>query len=71
MTFKTWDEWKRDGYHVVKGSRATWIEDKAMFSNEQVAKNKPRTYAYPDKTYGYDWDLMEDHRGSTWDLDYY
>lgn len=55
---RTWNEWKDRGYHVVKGQRATGrnAEGVATFTRDQVAKTPPRGYAYPDKTYGLDWD---------------
>lgn len=36
--FKTFQEWSEDGYQILKGSKATWVENVAMFSQEQVSK---------------------------------
>lgn len=35
-TYRTFKEWSGDGYTILKGSKATWIDGVAMFSNEQV-----------------------------------
>lgn len=36
--FKTFQEWSEEGYQILKGSKATWVENVAMFSLEQVSK---------------------------------
>ncbi len=40
---KTFDEWNKDGYMVVKGSRG-----KVVFSRDQVTKKRVRTYNEED-----------------------
>ena len=40
MVYKTFDEWSNLGYKIIKGSRAIWIDDRAMFSEEQVINEK-------------------------------
>ena len=42
--FKTFKEWSAAGYKITKGSKATWVNNAAMFSAEQVSKKKRRSY---------------------------
>ena len=40
---KTFQEWSEAGYQILKGSKASWVEGVAMFSEGQVAKiTRPR-----------------------------
>lgn len=43
-TWRTFDEWSRAGYKIVKGSKATWFEDVAKFSNKQVVRSVKPVY---------------------------
>ena len=36
MIYKTYDEWLKDGYQVLKGSKAIFINGEAKFSEQQV-----------------------------------
>jgi N-terminal domain of anti-restriction factor ArdC len=45
FVYKTYDEWKKENYHVVKGSKATYIENQPMFSQLQVTK---RNFVYDE-----------------------
>lgn len=40
---KTFQEWSDLGYQIVKGSKATWVDGKPMFKENQVVKYKKRT----------------------------
>lgn len=39
QTYKTFDEWSKLGYKIIKGSKATWFDDKPKFSRSQVQKS--------------------------------
>ena len=59
----TWDEWRKLGMHVHKGQKASWVDDKAVFSNKQVAlmlQPKRRRGGDADS---YDWDDMTEYGG--------
>lgn len=73
MNFKTFEEWKAAGFHVVKGEKSHHRNEsgQALFSSKQVERNRQRRYAYPDKTYGFDWDEEQQRDHDQWDLDYY
>jgi N-terminal domain of anti-restriction factor ArdC len=45
LVYKTYDEWKKEGYHVVKGSKAVYIENQPMFSQFQVTE---RNFLYDE-----------------------
>jgi len=45
MTYRSFDEWSSLGYKINKGSKASWVDDKAVFSNQQVVKH---TRSYSD-----------------------
>lgn len=36
---KTFQEWSEDGYQILKGSKATWVDGVAMFSQREVSKS--------------------------------
>ncbi len=38
----SFDQWSALGYKIKKGSKATWIEGKAIFTNKQVEKYQPK-----------------------------
>lgn len=58
--FRTFQDWSKDGYHILKGSKATWIEDVPMFSQEQVVKTNEHFVGeaddYVDEAYQEHWD---------------
>lgn len=62
LVLKSFDEWKKAGYSVIKGQKAGWVDGKPMFSREQVTE----TLNYFDDYYGEDdgygcssyWDTM-------------
>ena len=37
--FKTFAEWSKSGYKINKGARATWIDNVAMFAEQQVTES--------------------------------
>lgn len=57
-SFKTFDEWKAMGYHVIKGQKAAGrnAEGKATFSRAQVEANNwnPGDYDQDDMEADYD-----------------
>lgn len=75
MELRTFNEWSAAGYSILKGSKATWVDNVAMFSREQVMKKPPRTSrryrGYPVSYDQYDWDdPWEDiARQAAWGLD--
>ena len=56
--FKTFAEWSKSGYKINKGARATWIDNVAMFAEQQVTETSPRA-PYPHQSsragYGNHW----------------
>jgi len=36
---KTWDEWRKLGYFILKGSKATWENNVPKFNESQVTTN--------------------------------
>jgi hypothetical protein len=42
--FKTFAEWSKLGYKITKGSRATWVDDVAMFAEQQVSRSVKPVY---------------------------
>lgn len=36
MDYKTFNQWSLNGYKIKRGSKAIWISNVPMFSNEQV-----------------------------------
>lgn len=42
--FKTFDEWSKLGYKINKGSKATWVDNVAMFAEQQVTKSVKPNY---------------------------
>lgn len=78
--YRTFQEWSSAGYKILKGSKASWIGNVAMFSRNQVVYS-PRTgyrgmgYAHNSRTPFYDdysdWDSpLEDWaRDMTWGRD--
>lgn len=48
---KTFQEWSEAGYKILKGSKATWVENVAMFSQEQVTKSTRPTRAISGNTW--------------------
>lgn len=36
--FRTFKKWKKKGYRILDGSKATWIDGKPKFSADQVTK---------------------------------
>lgn len=73
MDYKTFNDWSTQGYKIIKGSKATWIDGVAMFSPQQVVKRPPRRiyrnswnseeYADPDDPF------EEMARDAAWGLD--
>ena len=74
--FKTFNSWSSSGYKIIKGSKATWVNEVAMFSSDQVVKVQPtwRQFGSSRKGKGYN-DYMEHDElaeayggyGSFWD----
>lgn len=65
----TWDEWKVEGYRVLKGEKATIKNGIPMFSERQVVRieQQPRkTYATKSWIYDDDWNELD-----TWVLNEY
>lgn len=56
MDYKTFDEWSKAGYKILKGSKATWIDGVPMFSKKQVVK---RARCWPSV---YDGDYYDDYQ---------
>lgn len=62
--FKTFDRWSNEGFLIIRGSKATWINGTLMFSHLQV-KKKPKSRVrggrcyYGDYYDGLDRDEME------------
>jgi len=54
VIYKSFNEWSSTGYKIIKGSKAVWVEDKPVFSNEQVVKAVPPTYSYTQQPYYHD-----------------
>lgn len=57
MTQKTYEEWQKVGYHVVRGEKATGRNEsgKATFNDLQVEVNeyrRPRSYFYDGRLRG-------------------
>ena len=48
---KTFQEWSEAGYQILKGSKASWIDNVAMFSEEQVMKIERPKRAYSTSSY--------------------
>ena len=44
LTERTFEEWSRLGYKIKRGSKATWVEGKALFNNKQVVLNSYHSY---------------------------
>ena len=40
IVWKTFDEWSKDGYLILKGSKGQWFDNVCKFSDKQV-KQKP------------------------------
>jgi hypothetical protein len=38
MTYRTFNEWSSLGYQIIRGSKASWIDNKAFFTEHQVRK---------------------------------
>lgn len=38
MKYKTFNEWSLSGYKIIRGSKATWFDGVAKFSEKQVIK---------------------------------
>jgi hypothetical protein len=36
MSYRSFDEWSKDGFQIIKGSKATWVDNKPVFSDKQV-----------------------------------
>lgn len=65
----TWDEWKVEGYRVLKGEKATFKNGIPMFSEYQVIKleqKSKRTYDTRAWQHDEDWDELD-----TWVLNEY
>lgn len=43
-TLKTFNEWSNLGYKIIKGSKATWVDGIAKFSEKQVQKHKTTSH---------------------------
>lgn len=59
-TLKTFDEWSSKGYQILKGSKAKWVNNKPMFSRDQVVKSTFKSRNRIKKT-SYDWTSGLDH----------
>lgn len=63
------------GYKIIKGSKATWVDGVAKFSEKQVAKRPPRSskrwpsWMYADVYADYDDPFEEMAREAAWGLD--
>jgi hypothetical protein len=44
MDYKTFNDWSSKGYKILKGSKATWIDNVPMFSENQVVKSVRPSY---------------------------
>ena len=52
--YKTFNEWSKEGYKIIKGSKSTRIKGVCYFNETQVVKLPPKVYdIYGDLT---DWD---------------
>lgn len=36
MIYHSFEDWSKAGFKILKGSKATWIDNKPMFSDKQV-----------------------------------
>ena len=68
MTYRSFDEWSSLGYKIIKGSKASWVDSKAVFSNTQVVKH---TKYYPDSRDNYDYHYKQDSTPKERDIVYY
>jgi len=57
MTYRSFDEWSSLGYKIIKGSKASWIDNKAVFSDKQVVQH---TQYYSDGRDHYDYRHHQD-----------
>jgi hypothetical protein len=48
---KTFQEWSEAGYQILKGSKASWVANVAMFSEEQVVKIERPKRSYVQSSY--------------------
>lgn len=76
MKSKTYDEWIKSGFHVMRGEKSSSRnpEGKAMFSEDQVLKNKTRyfdEYGAPMSKQAFESSVMEAERyeSEDWDRD--
>lgn len=64
--FKSFDDWSRAGYKIKKGSKAVWINNTAMFSEQQVTKNVVKPSSRPMSTFRH---CTPKGTSELWDLD--
>lgn len=66
MDYKTFDHWSAMGYKIVKGSKATWINDVAMFSKDQVVRLPARQVLPKGMWYNEDYDYDDPMTFDNW-----
>lgn len=60
LIYKTFDEWSKNGYKIIKGSKSVRLGGLNKFSNNQVIKIRTKCRDIgedPDETYHDEWDL--------------
>ena len=60
---KTWEEWKKEGWHIIQGQRAKWVDNKAVFTENQVVRILPRNKKSRSHYDSLDWDDMAEWGG--------
>ncbi len=60
-TWRTYEDWRKHGYQVVKGSKASWFDGIPMFAVTQVEKRRPLYYEadYDDEDVYDMWDFIK------------
>jgi len=65
MDYRTFNQWSSAGYKILKGSKATWIDDIPMFSEKQVTKTVKPDYGNHWKNGSGYW--AQDYEDATFD----